>query len=188
MMRLSSATDLELQSMLKQDSRAAFEEIYRRYWRNMYEAGLAVLKDADQSRDLVQEIFIKFWEHRQHLEINALKAYLLNAVKYKVANSIRHEKVKEVFFTEAQKVNLAYYYPEDQLELTQLRSFIQQATSALPPKCKEIFFLSRNEQLSNKEIAIRMGISEKTVENQMTIALRKLKKALGNLYFYCFLA
>lgn len=186
-MNLSSATDLELQSLLKQDSREAFEEIYHRYWRDMHRAGSFVLKDNDLTRDLVQEIFIKFWEHRYHIEVTTLKSYLMNAVKYKVANSIRHERVKEVFFIEAQKINLDYYYPDDQLELSQLKQFIQQATDTLPPKCREIFFLSRNEHLSNKEIALKLGVSEKTVENQMTIALRKLKKALGNLYFYCFL-
>lgn len=187
-MNLSSATDLELQSFLKQDSREAFEEIYRRYWRDMYQSGLSIVKDSDLARDLVQEIFIRFWEHRYHINITSLRSYLMNAIKYKVANSIRHEKVKESFFTEAQKINLDYYYPDDQLELSQLKQFIQQATDALPTKCKEIFFLSRNEHLSNREIALQLGISEKTVENQMTIALKKLKKSLGNFYFYIFLA
>ena len=186
-MNLTAATDQELLTLVKDGSRVAFEEIYRRYWKDMYKAGFFVLRDADQTMDLLQEIFVKFWEHGSNLEISALKAYLINAVKYKVANSIRHRKIRDTFFAEAQKINFEHYHPDDQLELADLKHMIDLATASLPAKCREVFLLSRNEELSNKEIASRLGISEKTVESQMTIALKRLKKSLGNLYFYCFL-
>jgi RNA polymerase sigma factor (sigma-70 family) len=72
------------------------------------------------------------------------------------------------------------------LEVKQLIVFIKNCSDTLPVRCREVFQLSRYDQLSNKEIAVKLGVSEKTVENQMTIALKKLKKDLVNGQFYVF--
>lgn len=127
--------------------------------------------------DIVQDVFAWMWEHRHTLQVVSVKAYLKAAVRFKMANYIRSGRVRDTFFQE-----LANYTPsnlppgaEELAEARELQAIIQRAIGQLPQKCQEIFRLSREERLSNQEIAKRLGVSVKTVENQMTIALKRLR-------------
>jgi len=177
---LDEFSDNELLALLNKGDRRAFDAIYNRYWADLYKSAYRLLRDQDACMEILQEIFIWLWEHRDNLIINNLKYYLLSAVKYKTANYIRKEKIRKSFFTEVENIrpeDLAF--TEDNVELKELKSIILSFTSELPERARMIFQLSRYEHLSNKEIAERLGISEKTVENQMTTNLRKLRSALG---------
>ncbi|WP_341833925.1 RNA polymerase sigma-70 factor [Chitinophaga pollutisoli] len=176
----STYTDSELLTLLRAGDRQAFEEIYRRHWKNMYRTAYLVLHDDAASTDIVQDIFVWCWEKRAIMQVASLGGYLSMAVRYKVANYIRREKVRAGFFAEAEKLRLPEGAHEFTLELKELRSIIAQFTEELPGRCRDIFYLSRFEYLSNKEIAARLGISEKTVENQLTIALKRLRMRLGS--------
>ncbi|MBG6235270.1 RNA polymerase sigma factor (sigma-70 family) [Pedobacter sp. CAN_A7] len=118
--------------------------------------------------------------------ISSLKGYLCAAAKYKLISYIRKGKVKQDFFTKIKDLPDSYTI-EENLEVKELQQIIGQITDQLPIKCREIFRMSRNEHLSNKVIAERLGLSEKTVENQITIALKKIRSALGNRSYYIFL-
>ncbi|GAA5224883.1 RNA polymerase sigma factor [Membranihabitans marinus] len=168
-----------------QGNRAAFNTIYYRYWESLFRSVYAVLHDKDLSLDVVQEVFIWFWENRKKWTITNLKPYLNAAVKYKIANTIRHNKIhiraiESIAITQQDEV----FNLEDELEVRELKAVILDFTNQLPSRCQQIFRMSRFEQLSNKEIAKKLGISEKTVENQITIALKKLKVDLGKLAFW----
>jgi len=189
--KYSHLQDVALLHKIAHGDKGAFNEVYERYWKQMYQAGNKVLKDKDASMDVVQDIFVKFWENKETINVHTnLKGYLLVAVKFKVANYIRHHQVKETFFEkisqEPQPLNTA----SEQLEVKELKNYISQFTEALPEKCREIFVLSRKEYLSNKQIASQLGISVKTVENQITIALKRLKinleKVSSLLFFFLF--
>ena len=135
--------------------------------------------------DVVQEVFVWFWENREKWTVTNTRSYLRAAVKYKVANVIRKDKLRSAAF-EGWK-NYVHGEAEStirELELQELQKVIQDFTGQLPPRCREIFRLSRFEHLTNREIADRLDISEKTVENQITIALRRLRKHLGRLAFW----
>lgn len=172
-------TDQELISALKSGNQAAFEEIYERNWTVLYRSAYNVLREEAGSLDVVQEVFIWFWEHRERLEVNSIKGYLLTAVKYKVANYLRSGKVRASFYEGIPKVDLDLAFPNEALEVKELSAMIRHFTEELPDRCKEVFRLSRQEYLTNKEIAVRLGITEKTVENQINKAIKKLKNNLG---------
>lgn len=173
-------TDQELLKLLSQDNRQAFDMLYSRHWEDMYKAAFFILRDPGACKDIVQDIFIWFWEHRHTLEVLTLKSYLRAAVKFKVANYIRSGNIREGFFNELAGFKSTVLVPsaEELMEIKQLKAIIRQAISDLPEKCQEIFRLSREEHLSNQEIANKLHISVKTVENQMTIALRRIRRAI----------
>ncbi|MBO9154805.1 RNA polymerase sigma-70 factor [Chitinophaga sp. GCM10012297] len=177
---LSIYTDSELLHHLNTGSRGAFDEIYHRHWRAMYCSAFVVLKDEAACMDLLQDVFVWLWEHRGRLQVSVLKAYLLMAVRYKAANYIRRSRVHAAFFEQVERTQVAEETVSP-VELKELQAIIGQFTLDLPERCRQVFYLSRFEYLSNKEIAEKLGVSEKTVENQLTIALRKLRVKLGSL-------
>ncbi|WP_316816114.1 RNA polymerase sigma-70 factor [Pedobacter nyackensis] len=180
-------SDQQLLDMLRMDNRVAFDEIYTRHWPKLYQSIFNVCRDRETSVDVCQEVFIWLWEHRNAVNvISSIKGYLFAAAKYKFISYIRKGKVKESVFTKIKELPDSYTI-EENLEVKELQHIIGQITDRLPEKCREIFKMSRNEQLSNKEIAVRLGLSEKTVENQITIALRRLRGALSHMSCWFFL-
>lgn len=175
----SALTDQELIDAMRMGNQDAFEEVYERHWSLLYRSAYNVLREEAGSLDVVQDVFIWFWEHREKLVVNSIRGYLLTAVKYKVANYIRSGKVRASFYDRIPKVDLDVAFPNEALEIKELQAMINQLTEALPDRCREVFQLSRNEHLTNKEIALRLGISEKTVENQINKAIKKLRANLG---------
>lgn len=173
-------TDAELLILLAQDSREAFDMLYHRHWENMYKTAFGILKDSNASKDVVQDIFIWLWQKRAALEIESLPAYLRAAVKFKVANYIRSANIRESFFEALGKLTITATAPaaEEIVEIKELKAIIINAVELLPDKCRTIYKLSRNEHLTNQQIADRLGLSVKTVEGQMTIALRRIRSAL----------
>jgi RNA polymerase sigma-70 factor (ECF subfamily) len=175
-------TDEQLVEWLKNGDEEAFTEIYQRYAETLYHFAWNILQEEDECADAVQEVFIWFWENRQKLQVTTLKYYLLAAVKYKLIRTIQNSKRRDQILAARPQTTL--YYAEETLELQELKAIIDHFTEALPPRAKEIFHLSREEYLTNREIASKLHISEKTVENQITIALKKLRHTLGNLSFW----
>lgn len=143
----------------------------------MYIAAFCILSDRQACMDMVQDVFLWLWEHRQTVQMEQPGAYLKAAVKFKMANYIRNGKVKDRVMEQlirhsntSVNSNLA--------EIKELSRLVHQVVARLPNKCREIYLLSRQEQMSNKEIADKLGISVKTVENQMSIALKRIRPVI----------
>lgn len=179
----STYTDQELTALLKRGDRNAFTEIYNRYWQAAYQSSFRILNDDEACMDVVQDVFVWLWEHRKQLEINVLKSYILTAVKFKMLNVIRQGKMKEAVYGEVFKGEPEYSL-EHNAEVKELMEIIAKFTDELPTQARQIFRMSRYEHLSNKEIALLMGISEKTVKNQINRSLKKLRGTLGRLSFW----
>lgn len=174
--------DAELLERMKQGDSQAFDQLYKRYWNVLYKSAWYRLRDEEACLDLLQEIFTWFWAHRSMAtDINNVKTYLLAAIKFKIANLIKHKKVRENFFSRAEQLQAEQYTQAHDLETKELKIIIEQFTEELPVKCRQVFRLSRNGFFSNREIASQLSISEKTVENQITIALGKLRALLRRL-------
>lgn len=178
----SKYTDQELVALLKEGERAAFNEVHDRYFEDLFRSAYNLLKDRDACMDIVQEVLIWFWEHRTQHHMTSIKGYLLMATKYQAANYIRSSKVRENF--RLQQIEQNYAFNEESLELQELKSIIESFTEHLPERCREVFKLSREQHLTNKEIAEKLGISEKTVSVQILRALNKLRTDLGKMYFW----
>lgn len=174
-------SDQELVQLLVSNDQAAFEQLYERHWFQLYQSAFYMVRDTDMSKDIVQDVFLWLWEKRTTLHVDNLRAYLKAAVRFKVANFIRSGNIRGSFFDELAKLSPSSLSltSQETTELKELQRVIHDAILQLPEKCREIYLLSREEGLSNRRIAERLGISAKTVEAQMTIALKRLRSRIG---------
>lgn len=172
--------ELQIFSEMKSDSKESFN-----YFFDYYYSGLCIYAnnftgDLSTSEEVVQDVFVRFWEKRHSLTIeNSVRYYLFRSVYNQCMNHLKHKKVEQNYRKE--KVEQAEFDPGEQWSLYnefELRHILDQAISKLPDRCREVFELSRFENLKNKEIAEKLGITEKTVENQITKALKVLRKEL----------
>lgn len=172
--------DDELLSLLASGEREAFETIYHRHWEALFDTAYSILREREASKDIVQDIFIWLWEKRSQLSIKILRHYLRAAVKFKVANFIRNGNIRESFYEDIVKLQPAQdaQNPLEQAELQELLAVIRDAIDSLPPKCREIYLLKREERLTNPQISERLHVSVKTVENQITIAQRRIRSSV----------
>ncbi len=135
-----------------------------------------ILKDVDESEDVIQELFMELWKKHEHLNsINSsLKSYLKRAAINRALNKIKKRKD---FFDYDAELELGKSIMQPNLtEISELEERIADGIAELPPRCKEVFVLSREHEKSYKEISIELNISIKTVENQISKALKILRK------------
>ena len=158
-----------------------FQVVFRTYYNLLCNYAFTFTKDADASEDLVQDLFIKIWEQRRGLLKEAsIRYYLFTAVRNNCITWLRREKQSAtVQLTGYETISATMDYPDGPMdEERDEKILLEQAIARLPPKCKEVFLLSRFGKLSYKEIATNLDISPKTVENQLGKALKMLRAFL----------
>jgi RNA polymerase sigma-70 factor (family 1) len=175
-------SDAMLLQGIRQGDAAAFKVLYDRYWQRLYVKACARV-DRNEAKDIVQEVMTTLWRRRNDVftfEDGEIGRYLFTAVKYRVishyaygagAAVIPNADVFELPAVEAAAASSS-------LEAKEFSEFIETEIRALPPRMQEIFRLSREEELSIADIARRLNLSEQTVKNQLTEALRRLREAL----------
>lgn len=179
----TNSDDILLLKLIKQGDQIAFRHLFYQYADSLERFITYYIHDREKSQDLVLDIFTYIWENRQNFEIKqTLKANLFQAARNKSFTYIRDKKIP-VYLEEMEGMEIVQNY-DSELELQELHHLIEEAVSLLPDKCREIFRKSREENLTNKEIAGQLHISEKTVEGQITIALKKIRIHLGDSYSY----
>ena len=165
----------------QEDPDQAFAEVFNTYYALVCDRIYRVLGNPVEVEDIAQEIFYELFQKRHSLKIqSSLPAYLRRMAHTRTVNHIRDKKIK----WKEDETALAYIPdPESRIEqhmdARDLEQYMTRAIDQLPPKCRLIFSLRRFEEMTNKEISEELGISIKTVENQMTTALKKLKSALS---------
>lgn len=186
MNEFAQMVDKELVALMQQDNLSAFREVYKRYWKKLYGAAYKRLKSRELSEEIVQELFTNLWVKRQSLIIRSeLSHYLYSSVSYHIISQYRKELVKKRYQESMMIVNNDLdNSTEEEIILKELNNIIALVVSKLPDKCRSVYELSRIEHKSNKEIANYLNISEKTVENHLTKALKKLKLGLSHHYIY----
>lgn len=173
----SAYTDEELWKLISLNNRHAFDEIYRRYWTKIYHAAFKVLKNHENSSDITQEVFVDLWSTRESKDIASFSSYLYGMVRHKVFKFLRDGNISSKHLERINQITFVNQ-TEQMVNFEQLKDIYEQSVTTLPDKCKEVFLLSREDHLSVKEIAARLNISPKTVENQITKALKHLRLAL----------
>ena len=159
----------------------AFEELFKQFAPNLVLFATTYMKDQAMAEGIVQDCFINIWAKRNEIELNEkLKSYLYTTVKNTCLNSLSKRKV-ETSPMEYHDYNTAISNADPLQQLTQKETELKIAAAIdqLPPKCKRVFLLSRNEEMSYKEIASFLEVSIKTVENQMGYALKSIRQSLG---------
>ena len=182
-MRMGEVYDSELLLLLKNESDAvsAFEELYRRYWYKLYIAAYKRLKNKELAEELVQDFYTKLWHNRFRITVaKSFEVYAYSSIKYLVINYYSKQSSIEIYTNYKQSKDYDNSTEESILS-KDLNSRIDHHVSQLPEKCRGVYELSRKEHKSNKEIATILGISEKTVENHITKALKRLKINLSDL-------
>lgn len=160
-----------------------FQLIYDTYWEPLCRFVCTYIDNPQTSKDIVQDAFLKLWNIRETVEINYLKGYLLSMARNAVLNYIRDNKGR-VYFLE----DFPGFHPSESPLTNEPRPAdpqillekAKEGIESLPPKCKEIFLLSRRGNLTYKQIAEAKDISIKTVQNQMGIALKKIRDHISS--------
>jgi len=158
----------------------AFEEVFIEHYKGLYSYACIMLKNEADAEEITQNVFVKFWEKRNALAIEtSLKAYLYRMVHNDCLNRLKHLSVVRTVQNEKMySMKNESDNAEDKLAAEQLNDRLRNALRELPEQCRTIFQLSRFEDLKYREIAVQLGISEKTVENQMGKALKLLRMKL----------
>ena len=173
-------TEEQILALLKTEDERAMELIFDAYYPYLVKSAYHVLMDEHRAKDLVQDVLFNFWSKREQLQLDSgLKAYLRRSVINRSIDQIRRKKRFGVA-EEITDFNMAdaSVSTQEVLETSDLKDAILKAVESLPEKCKLIFSLSRFENLSHKEIADQLDISKKTIENQMTKALKVVRHAV----------
>lgn len=174
--------DAVLISRLKSGDQSVLTDLYNKLWQSLFISSYNVLKDKELSEDVIQDVFMDIWRNRERLEIKiSLKGYMYACVRYQVFNQLKKNKdsVHISFFEDVDK-RFQYATSETQMMHDELLYQISAIVERLPEKCQLVYRLSREEQLSHKEIAERLNISTKTVENHITKALHIIRFSIGN--------
>jgi RNA polymerase sigma-70 factor, ECF subfamily len=173
----------ELISLIERRNEVAFEQVFKMHYKNLHAYACSILKDEVAAEEMVQNVFFKLWERTEHLSINgSLVAYLYRAVNNESLNYLKHQKVRAahgkfvVYRGEGHTENAS-----GALQTKELEARLQIAMNELPEQCRTIFQMSRFEELRYREIADQLGLSIKTVENQMGKALKLLRQKLADL-------
>ena len=176
-------SDSDLWNEIRNDDGAAFDILFNRYWARMYKIAFRQLNDEESSLEIVHDVFLSLWTRRKELEINKFPNFLLTAIRYQLYSRAKNTKLSLVFKADIEEADHLSEQNTGELRLqdAELKTELDKYLNQLPERCHEIFMLSRIEHLSNQEIAERLGISKKTVENQLTIALKHLRLAFKNI-------
>lgn len=187
----SSYTDAELIALLKSGDKAAFSEVYQRYWPLLFRHARKLLQEDEGAKDVVQDVFISLWAAVFGFnEDTALSAYLYASTRNKILNMFRRNKVAAAHLESLGKfmdqgTNVTDHLVREHM----LAKQIEDEIANLPARMREVFELKRKHNLSYKEIATMMNISELTVKTQMNKAIGTLRGKLGssvNLFFLLF--
>ena len=152
--------------------------VFRDSYTPLVRYGNTFLKDTDETEDVVQQVFVSMWEKRAQLDIHtSVRAVLYRAVHNACLNRLKHQKVRRDYAGDWKNTQ-SDSEQTDALEAAELQERINRAIETMPEQCARIFKMSRFEQLKYQEIADQLGLSVKTVENQMGKALKIIREAL----------
>jgi len=166
---------------MEQGCEESFNALFEKYWDKAYSAAYARLGDSDQCKDIVQEIFTHIWLKRETLHIDNLPAYLNVAVRNRVLKFVEKQKNTSPFFDILENMQVSSSRTDGNLLWKEFLAAYEALLNTLPAKRQTIFRLHFQDDIPTKDIAKELGISRKTVQNQLGKAVEKLKVSLSPL-------
>jgi RNA polymerase sigma-70 factor (ECF subfamily) len=174
-------TDAKLLRRMADGDNQAFTTLYRRYWEGLFVTAAKALRSKEEAADVVQEVFLSLWKRRNEINVQgSLSAYLHTSVRYKCIHYIEKNINRRDYLdllTEA-AINISPVNPENNLQLKEMEEAINKTVLRMPAKMQEVYKLSRQQNLSHKEIADSMNISVETVKKHIQHALNLIRTDL----------
>ena len=195
MVSKAEISDKQLAGQIKKGQTYAFDQLFDRYSQPLYRFSKSLLKNHEDAEEVVQEVFFRIWKKRDELnERRSFQSFLFsiayNLIVDQFRQRVKDQKYEQFLIKQAQQ---NYLNPGNELEYKELKKQVNKAITELPEQRKKIYQLSRKDGLCYKEIASRLNIKSKTVENQLNLALKHIRKRLGNkilaiiLFLYLFI-
>ena len=170
------------QSIANKADERAFGQLYMAFMPHLLQFAMSIIKNKELAEEIVSDVFIKLWQNKERLtEVENFKLYLYVSTKNTALNYLSRHFRKDVLPIDEMDVKILslHFNPEQTLLTTEMATKINIAINTLPPKCKVIFKLVKEDGLKYKEIAHLLNISVKTIDNQMVIALKKIAAAIN---------
>lgn len=171
-------------ALLKQGDETAFEKIYKRYWVELYNSAYKRLPEKEKCKDIIQNVFADLWNRRNETDIENPAAYLHTAVRFQVLKQITRSPKNSFIATHFETELISPLSSDDCILEKEAKTLIELYISALPEKRRNIFVMHYYEGLSTANIALKLNVSRKTVQNQLTNASHGLRFRLTHLFFY----
>lgn len=176
MKSLTRYSDEELIELIAEDDEQAFKALFERYWRTAYQVAAAKLRSREVAQELVDDLFVNFWQRRRDLQIRNFQRYLQVAVKYKVITYVNDQLAKD---QRARDYQTTLPIQEEEtlrtVEYNDLLTAVQNGMKGLPEKTQEVFRLSKLEGRTVSEIADQLKVSEKAIEYHITRSRKELR-------------
>ncbi len=181
-------TDQELLLLIQQENDNAFEFLYFKYAEELIGYAAGRLDSLEEARDIIHDLFVHFWNERNNISIKiSVRAFLFSAVKYRTIDHIRKNITRQKYRDRLKQLDAALPSAIENLDAKDLRQQLDAAVNKLSPRVQQVFKLSRFENLTTKEIAAELDVTEQTVKNQLSTALAFLRESLGPLAILLFL-
>lgn len=174
--------------LIRQGSEADFELLYNKYAEELIGFAASRLTSLEEAKDIIHDLFVHFWNDRANIFIRvSVRAFLFSSVKYRIIDHIRRNITRQKYADQLSKLDTSLPAAIEKLDVKDLQNKIDTAVGYLSPRVQEVFRLSRYENLRPNEIAEKLGISERTVKNQLTTALSFLREKLESLSLFLIL-
>ena len=179
--KIVDITEVNLLRAIQNDDQIAFKQLFKKYWSKLFIYAFNVLNDKDVCKDIVQEVFVDLWQRRYDINVTDISSYLYKAVKNQIFKQFINSKFKNRILDDFDlfqaEINI-----ESTLEYKELSKRVEELMAYLPEQRRNIYRMSRDEDLSNKEIAEKLNLSVQTVKNQISAALKFIRNSLKNFY------
>lgn len=172
---------------LREGNEKAFEKIYLNYYKKTLYFITGLVKSEDDAKELTQEVFVKLWTNRETLDPErSVHSYMYTIARNAAFNFLKHKLVEINYMNEYAAQNIETETSDEILFAKEMALLIEMSVGKMPAQRRKIYQMSRKEGLSNEEIATRLQISKKTVENQLSLALRELKRVIAGMIILFF--
>lgn len=172
---------------LRRGNIRALENFYMMYQPRLFAYGMGILNDEEATKDIIQESFMTFWEHKANIMADySVTAYLFKIFHGKCLKHIRKQAIQSNFSQlsdlKMQEIEISFYNPDrnilGSIFMHEVEALYEKAVNKLPEQCREIFILSKQHDMKSVEIAAKMGLSVRTIENQIYKAIHILRQEL----------
>ncbi|MEI6141009.1 MAG: RNA polymerase sigma-70 factor [Mariniphaga sp.] len=180
MQSIHGITEKELINRLINGDQTAFELLFHAYYSGLVVYASQFTFDKDEAEEIVQDFFVRCWQKHHSIQPHeSLRNYFFSSIKNRSLNYLKHKKIQEYYIQQLSVISESHLvYNQDLYSATELQEKIKNSISLLPERCREIFTMSRIQGLKNEEIALELNLSKRTVETQISHALKVLRVEL----------